>query len=68
MSTNQIENPKQGPNCKCGGTTWERLDDSGHYWQCEMCGECVDVEQRDERYDAEQDAIDDEIMALGDDF
>ena len=26
--------------CPCGGTTWSRLDDNGHYYQCEECGSC----------------------------
>ena len=38
MSTNQIDDPKSGPSCKCGGKTWEWLDENGHYYQCEECG------------------------------
>jgi DNA-directed RNA polymerase subunit RPC12/RpoP len=46
MSDNRIDNPRQGPQCKCCGTTWERLDDTGHYYQCEECGAVIEVEGR----------------------
>ncbi len=35
MSENRLDNPQRGPNCSCGGITWERLDSK--------CGECVDT-------------------------
>lgn len=44
MSTNQIDDPKQGPQCACGGATHERQDETGYYFQCEMCGECIELE------------------------
>ena len=43
MSENRLDNPQRGPNCSCGGITWERLDSTGYYYQCEECGECVDT-------------------------
>lgn len=42
MSENRIDNPQRGPDCSCGGITWERLDSTGYYYQCEQCGECVE--------------------------
>ena len=51
MSMNQLDDPDDGPACLiCGGCTHEWLEDSpgddqcGHYWQCEDCGECVDIQ------------------------
>ena len=45
MSTNQIDNPKQGPTCHCDGVTWEWLDETGHYYQCEMYGDVIEINE-----------------------
>lgn len=80
MSENRIDNPRQGPQCNalikhapdismlgkpCGGITWERFDETGHYWQCEECGSCVAGDAQNENYNAYERDSDGGLLYVG---